>query len=182
MSMWFLHVYFISSFLGRWYDASLFQFQMSSFSRALKFWTVYVWSVYRITEIKLSLRAQIFQTELEVNNIFKFAMFSHDPVVGKCLLRPSYTLQVYSGNSFDLRRMWQFSHLDLEEWPLFTKTCMIYMYFRVYMYCMCTINELSMLFVSFVSTKKDFYMNHVSFVNVDVYDIEFICWSCHFLI
>ena len=49
------------------------------------------------------------------------------------------------------------------------------MYFRVYMYCICTINELSMLFVSFVPRKKDFYMNHVSFVNVDVYDIEFIC-------
>src|SRR6266540_4093759 len=73
--------------------------------------------------------------------------------------------------------------------------------FIVYMYSICTINDLFMNHVSFVSRKrllyesciiciekkkllyesciicieeKDFYINHVSFVNVDVYDIAFI--------
>ena len=55
------------------------------------------------------------------------------------------------------------------------------------MYSICTITDLLMNHVSFVSRKrllyessiiciekKVFYMNHVSFVNVDVYDITFI--------
>ena len=67
-------------------------------------------------------------------------------------------------NGMDIHRV-QFRQ-DVHQFPFICD-------FIVYMYSICTINDLSMLFVSFVS-KKDFYMNHVSFVNVDVYDITFI--------